>query len=119
MHQADEIEGDIRVRTQAVTFPAFEGAFRNHLQQDIDTRIHHVARDVRVIAADVILLGIIVMQIFARRKIEFDNFDIGWKRTRLPVLLVIEVRVVTENAFRHWLEKALFEQAFPFRFVEG
>ena len=31
LHQADEIEGDIRIRTEAVTFTAFEGALRHHL----------------------------------------------------------------------------------------
>ncbi len=119
MHQADEIEGYIRVRTQAVTFPAFEGALRNHLQQDVDAGIHHVARNVRVIAADIILLGIIVVQKPACREVELENIDIGRQCAGLPVLLVIEVRVVAENSLGHRPEKALFEQAVTFGFVEG
>ena len=73
----------------------------------------------RVVAAEVILLGIIVMQISARRKVKFADFDIGWQFARQPVLFVVEVRVIAKNTFDHRFEESLFEQTFPFRFIEG
>ena len=80
-----------------------------HLRHHIDLASIEITGHVRVVTADVMLLGTVTAQHAARLHKEFEDADVIWQGTAFLGLQVSQLFIVTEQAIGERIEKAFFQ----------
>ncbi len=116
LHLPEKIQRQIRIAGQAVMHSVGPLASRHQLHQQIDVLHHQIARNVRVVLADVVALGTARMQHRTRFQIELVHFDIRWQRVACLIHRVQRVDVVgAKMPLQERLEKTRFQPWFRLR----
>jgi len=111
-----QVCGDVRVRRQAVATPPAFIAHRDELHEHVQACEMHVARNVRVVQADVVALYLRHAEHRAGLQIEFVHADIRRQRARMQRCHIVQIGIVAaEMAFEEWTEEAPLEIALRMR----
>jgi len=113
--QFEQIERDIRIRSEAEFRASFDAALGNQLRDDIDAMRCNVPGHVGVVGADVMTLRMCDVQQRSRVQKELDDFDILRHGVFMQVAHILERHVIAEQSLHQGLQKAPLEVAMPLR----
>ena len=115
----EQIECDIRVRPQTVFSARLDAAFRDELCHDIDPLSGHVARHVRVVAADIVALRVLYVEQGAGIQEELDDAHVLRYARRVQIGYVVERHAPAKEPRHQGLQEAAFEFALPVRCAQA
>ena len=109
IQQREQRQRHIGVAGEAVAFFTAVFAQRDGLQQQVHAAYQHVARDVRVVRADVVLLRDRVVQLARGAQVELDDADIRWEPSGGQVVEIFKPRIATPDTLADRFQETLFE----------
>ncbi|MCY1359507.1 hypothetical protein D9M69_460810 [compost metagenome] len=105
-----QVEGDVRIAAQAEPAAAL-GAPGHQLGHQVDALALQVGSHVAVVEADVVLLGLGVVQLAGRLQVELLHPDVGRQLAAAQVAQVVQLQVVGEHPPQEGAAEALVEFA--------
>jgi len=109
-----QIQGHVRIATEAEPRLSFHLAGRDHLGQDVDAIFHQIPCGMGVIGADVVLLLHRYVHESPRLKEEFRNFHVRRQLTGSQIARVLQIGIVAKYPRNEWFQEPLFQIAGSF-----
>ena len=90
----------------------------DELCDDVQAATKRVARHVGVVAAEIVLLQMVVAQPCARFQVELEHFDVRRQLLALDESQVLELGIVAEHAACEGFDEPSLEIATPTRYAQ-
>ncbi len=114
-----EVGGHVCVGAQAQQSRCFVGRWSgNELGDHIEATAQRVARDVRVVAAQIVLLHMFVAQPGAGFHVELQHFNVRWQLLPLDEAQVLQLRIVAEDPTGKRLDEPPLQVAATLRHAQ-
>ncbi|MCY1537921.1 hypothetical protein D9M68_734350 [compost metagenome] len=114
----EQVEGDVRVAAQAET-PRALRASGHQLGDQVDALALQVGGHLAVVEADVVLLGLGIVQLAAGIEVELLHRHVGRQLATAQVAEVVELQVIGEHPPQEGPAEALLQLASGLRLGQG